>query len=627
MLFDSETSTATSEMSESDAVDSELVNIGVIIDQFAYDVVDVSSQFGSDFSISYVAHNILAKPSKFPQYGDFPETFAFRTYGDWWQQRSLRSRQVEFMTQNLPALTADDFVVLQFEEYVFPEAIRIYETYNPGAVIRIWAYTIAERWSLLWEAKEFGLDRIAPRARMFSPTIRRIGFPCRIIRLEYNHSRLEYFTEIDAVVLVGRKYNLQQSHYKNLLKRKQTAASSKGPIQKRLEMVRFQPHVRSDQEKTIEEFFKYDFKKFEQEAGLLEDEQTPEKLLGLNDLPYEILFKILSFLDLNSLFRTAQVCRNLYDVATDPLLYTEVNLKPYWHLTNSGLLQTLTRRGQLMRKLDLSWCGLFNFVTAGDFKDFIKSNGKSLTHLRLNSCKFLNSACIELVGTMCSNLRELSLRNCYPSNGRDFIILSRLTNLEKLDLFRCGIETIPLLNILRNNRQLKHLNLGLSNLSVNMDEVAMTISRFNKEIVSVDFWKSHSFTSAGLLALAECDSLEEVDFGWCLREEFPPTEALLMLLKGCPNLKKLFLAAIRGLTDRDLENIYTYCPNLEQLDLMGIFGITTDKVEELLEKCTNLQMVDLSFCNQLDEIRVALWQSAYNVRIKRTVNVDPMFPF
>jgi F-box/leucine-rich repeat protein 4 len=49
----------------------------VIINQFVSDVIDFSSQYGSDFSISYTAFNITGKPSKYPDYGDFPETFAF----------------------------------------------------------------------------------------------------------------------------------------------------------------------------------------------------------------------------------------------------------------------------------------------------------------------------------------------------------------------------------------------------------------------------------------------------------------------------------------------------------------------------------------------------------------------
>lgn len=45
------------------------------IEQYVQDVVDFSSQYGSDMSISYTAYNITGKPSKFPDYGDFPQAF------------------------------------------------------------------------------------------------------------------------------------------------------------------------------------------------------------------------------------------------------------------------------------------------------------------------------------------------------------------------------------------------------------------------------------------------------------------------------------------------------------------------------------------------------------------------
>lgn len=51
----------------------------VLIKQFAQRVLEFSSQYGSDFSISYTACNITGRPSKYPNYGDFPETFAMVT--------------------------------------------------------------------------------------------------------------------------------------------------------------------------------------------------------------------------------------------------------------------------------------------------------------------------------------------------------------------------------------------------------------------------------------------------------------------------------------------------------------------------------------------------------------------
>lgn len=46
------------------------------ISQYASRVLEFSTQYGSDNSISYTACNITGRPSKYPNYGDFPETFA-----------------------------------------------------------------------------------------------------------------------------------------------------------------------------------------------------------------------------------------------------------------------------------------------------------------------------------------------------------------------------------------------------------------------------------------------------------------------------------------------------------------------------------------------------------------------
>jgi F-box/leucine-rich repeat protein 4 len=48
----------------------------------------------------------------------------------------------------------------------------------------------------------------------------------------------------------------------------------------------------------------------------------------------------------------------------------------------------------------------------------------------------------------------------------------------------------------------------------NMDDVAQTLAAYNKELVSVDFWKTYSLTPIGVKALQKCRKLEEVDLGW-----------------------------------------------------------------------------------------------------------------
>lgn len=357
-------------------------------------------------------------------------------------------------------------------------------------------------------------------------------------------------------------------------------------IQQKLQAVEYNPHKTSE---AIEDFLKNDLNKFIETVGLnsyskeSEKSETPmvarsgTKEKNISDIPYEVLFNVMSFLDLRSLMQCSMVCSNFRQLVADPLLYVEVNLKFYWNLVNSAFLRVITPRCKLLRKLDLSSCGYFDSIKPADFVDFIRANGKSLTHLRLNSSQFLNTSCLESISITCNNLKELSMKNYMNvTTDRDFASLALLTQLEVLDLERSGIGTLDLFQILKSNPNLRRINLAFASQTVLMDEICIQLSAFNPQIRSVDLWKCHNLTAIGIRALSDCPHLEELDFGWCLREEASITESLKQLIQNCVCLKKLILAAIRGVGERDLENIATYCANLEVLDIMGIVGVSSE---------------------------------------------------
>lgn len=120
------------------------------VEQFVKDVVDFSSQYGSNISISYTAYNVAGNPSKFPDYGDFPQTFVMvntlylsffqpsrisgifcffscvlacskgryiicnylcilqRTYGTWWDEAP--SKSLDYMPQNNDPIVSHDYI-------------------------------------------------------------------------------------------------------------------------------------------------------------------------------------------------------------------------------------------------------------------------------------------------------------------------------------------------------------------------------------------------------------------------------------------------------------------------------------------------------------------------------------
>ncbi|KAH8375782.1 hypothetical protein KR200_006425 [Drosophila serrata] len=624
---------------------------GYYLEQYVLGVLDFSSQYGIDYSISYTAANVIGRPTKYPAYGDYPETFTMRTYGDWWKRAPSATREIQ--AQNLPKLATQDYIVVYFEEFVVPTEVAIYETFNPGAVVRIWAYGMTKHWTCLWEAEsetDNDMDRPPADSRRFAPPLNKTTVITKTLRIDFNHSRLNYYTEIDAIMLCGRTV----SRIKSLLGKQQrlqnqqlqkpqpvsmpvpvampskpesplgsSPISGGGPISYKLRSLKFQPKCRPDGATNLHEFINNDLSQFlmenRVEGGDLQQQAVGVPRICLTDLPFEILLRILSYLDLKSLFRVGQVSRIFYDISSHPLLYAELSLKPYWHLASSTLLCTLALRATMLRKLDLSWCGGLGNISPTEFKKFLTQRGDNLTHLRLNSCKFLNSSCIETVGIVCDNLIELSLRNCATDPPLlNFSCLANLKNLERLDLFQTAFEPELLLSMLEGNRKLKHLNLAFCGVSVNMDNVAAHLATYNTQLISLDLWKAHFLSARGLLSLARLHQLEELDLGWCLREA-SLGDGLFQLLSNCPKLKKLFLSAVRGTTERDLMHIAALGKSLEQLDLMGILNITHERVYDILVHCPKLQLLDLSFCDNImdrDFDVLADWSRLFNVDIK-----------
>ncbi|EDX17888.1 GD15856 [Drosophila simulans] len=513
---------------------------GYYLEQYVLGVLDFSSQYGIDYSISYTAANVIGRPTKFPAYGDYPETFPMRTYGDWWQRAPSATREIQ--PQNLPKLETHDYVVVYFEEFVVPTEVAIFETFNPGAVVRIWAYGLTKNWTCLWEATESDLARPPPLdSRRFAPPLKKTTMLTKTLRIDFNHSRLNYYTEIDAIMLCGRTVTKTQ----NLLAKQQIRQHSRtlvspppevigstpgdsggGSISYKLRTLKFQPNCGEDGATKLHEFINNDLVQFLADNCVDGEEAAPQ--VCLTDLPFEILLRILSYLDLKSLFRVGHVSRTFYDISTHPLLYAEISLKPYWDVASSELLCTLARRATMLRKLDLSWCGGFGNVSPTEFKKFLTQRGDNLTHLRLNSCKFLNASCIENVGIVCDNLIELSLRNCATEPPLlNFSCLANLKNLERLDLFQTYFETELLLSMLEGNRKLKHLNLVNSRASypaTGLDQECLLIltdrqegSLWRSSEVRVERWcklrgnllfylkdKDPKSAVAGLLVLENC---------------------------------------------------------------------------------------------------------------------------
>nr|CAD7259839.1 unnamed protein product [Timema shepardi] len=470
-----------------------------------------------------------------------------RTYGRWWDEAP--SRNELFMPQSCGGIISQDFIDLEFEQAVYPFRVCVYETYNPGSVVRIWAEDSKEHWELLWEGEP---QCVGHTSRIFSPDIKSTNFPTKVLRLEFSHAHLDYYTELDAVLLVGTKEAIYRADDQPSSVGKLTSQIMQLNIHTIPPQVDIPSSISSFLDHQLPRLLKVTEDLTVQTSDLIEDLPCN----NFNCLPDEAIVKIFGYLDLLSLCKCSQVNRQFHRLAADSLLYTELNLKVIFR----------------------------------------------------------------------TSTLQLSLGNCLEINEAGFWGVAELKCLERLDLYHTLITLEPLKALIVGSSHLVHINLGSCVQVSNMDEIAQALALHCRDLVSVDFWKTYSLTPVGVRSLSMCSKLQEVDFGWCLGVG-APGNSLHALAKGCPRIKKLFLAALRGVGDRDLEPFMDFCPDMEQIDLVGVRSITSTVCMQFLTRFPRLRLLDVSFCDQILDSEVSCWQFFFpHVSIKRSFQHEDRLP-
>uniref|UniRef100_A0AAV2MBA3 F-box domain-containing protein n=1 Tax=Knipowitschia caucasica TaxID=637954 RepID=A0AAV2MBA3_KNICA len=546
--------------------------VSVEVEQYAKEVLDFSSHYGSENSMSYTMWNLAGVPNVYPSSGDFTQTAVFRTYGTWWKQ--CASAPPPF--RRIPkGFHSKDYIELAFEEPVYPTSVEVFETYYPGAIVQILACShnpfsqnqpTDVRWEVLWSGEPTKAP--TPQARQFAPTIKHINFPTNLLRLEVNSSLLDYYTELDAVILRG-------------VKERQMLALYKLPI--------IDINDLSDGEEELTD------------VGVPFGKDTERTQNGyFEKLPYELIQLILSHLSLPDLCRLAQSSKLLQQHCYDPLQYTQLSLQPYWARLNDASLGHLQSRCTLLQRLNLSWTGHRGALTLTGISSFLKVCGQNLVCLELSCCHFLNEACLEVVSQTCTQLQELNLSSCDRLSPQAFTHICKFTHLRRLVLYRTKIEQTALLSILTFCVELRHLNLGSCVRIDDYDVVASMLAARCRSLRSLDLWRCRNLTDRGLAELAfGCKMLEELDLGWCPTLQ-SSTGCFQQLARSLPRLSKLFLTANRSVCDSDIEELARCCPSLQLLDILGTRLVSAAALKKLLQACPLLRLLDVSFCSQID---------------------------
>ncbi|KAK9885275.1 hypothetical protein WA026_010772 [Henosepilachna vigintioctopunctata] len=535
------------------------------LEQFANKVLEFTTRYNSHNHVSYAPCNLTGRYTKYPSYGDSPETYTLRGYGHWWRL-SEANYQKPYMVNDTDALGAEDFITVQFSQAVAPSKIFIYETYTPGSVVRIWGRRMKEKWTRLWEGPP---QKCPPEARKFQPKLINVSCFVDTIKLELNCSELNHYTCFDAILLAG--LTASGSHFQ----RKCLEAFG---IPKMAVVTTIcdgsESYSSTSKRKKKKDYFKI--------------------------LPHELMIHIFQFLDMRSLLRCSRVSKQWNEISRDSLLYQNISLKKYWYTVDSRALEFFQNRCQNLKKLDLSWCGNDDPSFSRKFYQFFTSVCKSLTHLSLGNANYFNGSHLAAL-SKCPNLVELRLRNVSIIDLEYCHIETLVTKLKKLvtlDLYSTNITSDLLLPLLKSNPNLKYLNLDFCDDIENLDDVIEVVVQHNKKLTGWSSWKARRLSSKGVSLLGHCYNLEDLDLGWGLHMS-PPEHALEKIAMGCKGLRRLILSGWRPLIDSMLLPIIENCKQLEQLDLLSIKGISKEFVEKIFKELPSLKLLELSFCDSI----------------------------
>eukprot|EP00794_Sanderia_malayensis_P003795 gene3795-4320_t len=552
-----------------------------------------SSQYGNESSTAYSAHNLAGNSRRYPSYGDFTDAFVTRYYGEWWNM--VPSTPLKFGRKET-WFQATDFVDLYYSHAVLPTKIEIYETYNPGAVVRILACNKAPHesfidadqilWEVLWEG---GPVKTEHEARIFSPPINNISFPTRLIRLEFNQRLCEYYTELDAVYITGTtiiaNMALQHAVEDSLAYLDISNLSLQETSSNRTGTSSIQSQVSVDEREACGYF---------------------------QILPDEIIATICSHLTLKELILMIRSCKFFKAFIYDPSWYKELNLKPYWSKINNKALESFVPKCSGIEKLNMSWLGALESITTNVFIKFVEICGSSLTHLHLAACDFVNLQSLKVISSTCYNLIELNLSSCNISSRDGISFLKNLTKLQNLNLYRVPVHEDILIEIFRSCTQLKFVNLGSNTAIENGNLMLEELAKNCRNLRGLDLWRNRSINGQGINFLSEyCHNLMEIDFGWCSNIK-SSRDSIVKLAKTCTKLKTIFLTAVRSVNNDDIIALAEHCPCLEQLDLLGMGEVNPLSIERLIENCKNLKLLDVSFCSRIIEANVIKkWRNNY----------------
>lgn len=398
-----------------------------------------------------------------------------RTYGPWWQMVPSSAPRIEDSK-----FRCRDFIELEFDRPVVPTQIEIFETYNPGSLVRILALPSAGkdslvRWQVIWKGQ---VQDVPPESRCFKPDLRPVQFHTNLIRLELDSEMLDYYAEFDAVKLIG--FQMESDLPRAVSAADEITLRSNAQLYSQLAGSR--GGSRNGSRRNSRDL----------DGG---DGDGPLEAGSFDMLPDELLLDILDEFHTMDLLRLGGVCRRFYwGVTTVMRSRHQIDLQPIYDAVTDSALSYLAPKMHATRHLNLSWIGStapFDLVTGSGLEEVAKVVGVQLTTLRLACCAIVTDDVLAEICSRCPNLTELDIQRCEGLTHNAFFHIKQLRRLERLNLYSTFVTEAGLESVCKScGPTLKHLDLGHCNHlrpTANHDPIT-AIAEHCSSLVSLCIW-------------------------------------------------------------------------------------------------------------------------------------------
>lgn len=345
------------------------------------------------------------------------------------------------------------------------------------------------------------------------------------------------------------------------------------------------------------------------------DEVKPEIDFINKKLPKELIIRIFSYLDINSLCRCACVSKYWNTLALDGSNWQYVDLFNFQTDVSERVVENLAKRcNDFLKGIRLENC---RWITDESIKTLF-STCKNIEILNLKQCiKLTDNSFIELENNL-TKLTNINLESSFVGNNGIQVISENCVNLEAIDLSWCkNITSNALQKLVESCKNLKHFSSrGLASMD-NSVLRKMSINCPNLSHLNIN--NCSNVSDEGLIPIAyECKSIKFLGVSNCSHIS---NATLQSLGRNCSDLVILEVSCCINLSDIGFIAISKGCHKLERIDLEECTRITDQTIINLSANCSNLRHLTLSRCESITDEAIRELSISNSAIVNETLQV------